>query len=177
VWVGPLFFFTGIDAAGTFPVSVPDVDAPISVKAGVSAADGRHGEVAVPLPAQGPWKLVVPACPAFVSPPDAANAVTKDTVFTWTKPAGYVSSVGWLAGDWNVYLMTTQTQAKIPDLSALGVELSGTLTGGWFVGAVGPAQTTDEGMEYEKRQFSSGYPQGARASLSAGGLREFAAPL
>lgn len=174
--VGPFRFYTGIVAAGDHVVSVPAIDAPLSIEVLLAGADTRGGKLAMPLPESGAIEIDIPALPEPVSPPDAANAVTQSTVFSWTKTTGFLTSVHWLVNEWNIYLYSPLSQSTIPDLSALGVSLDGTLTGSWAIGAVGPATTAEEMMDIEMREYASSYRAGVRGYLSAGVRRNFAAP-
>lgn len=174
---GPVAASTGIKTAGDHTVKIPQIDdASVTVSVAVKGDDGSQGNLALEPPANGAWQISVPALPQHLSPPADANAVTKDTVFTWTKPSGFITSVAFEVEGWAVYLATNKTQAKIPDLSALGIAFEGTLTGSWLLYSVGPATTVDDQMRIEHDEYAEAFHRGAWGFLYEAAPLKFTAP-
>lgn len=177
VQFGPVAAATGIKTAGDHTVKIPQIDdATVAVSVFVKGDDGSQGNLALEPPADGAWEISVPALPQHLSPPADANAVTKDTVFAWTKPTGFVTSVAFEVEGWGVYLATDKTQSKIPDLSALGISFEGKLTGSWGLYAVGPAETVDDQMRIEHEEYAEPFHTGSWGFLYEKEPLKFTAP-
>jgi len=83
--------------------------------------------------------------PRLGLPVDGATGVTKETAFSCSKFEGgvHIFAIVGEPGQPRYQIVTTATEAKIPDLSAAGIALPSAANYMWTVGGYAPFSSTD----------------------------------
>lgn len=98
-------------------------------------------------PAAGTLELVLPSISTPVFPAEGAIEVDESTEFSWSTPAdGMLSVIDFTVPTYEVRVVTTETHAKLPDLSKFGVNYSPKSAGSWRVISLGPVEGVDNAL-------------------------------
>lgn len=131
-----------------FSLATPDVSGfsyYVALTAELGDADVRT-RVAVADATATDVNVQIPAPPQLLQPADGQVGVTGSTVFEWTPMADgiYVMAAISPTPDAPYYVtFTDDTEARLPDVGALGISLPGAATYTWGVQAFAPADSID----------------------------------
>jgi len=119
--------------AGDFSVVVPNVDRSTSlVVNGQYPGDIYVSAWATPPTGNSDWNVALPGPVIQTLPIDKAAKLPLNTKFSWETAANIYSMVMWNFDEWAVFRVTSGAETTLPDLSAFGIDLSGS-SAGWTV--------------------------------------------
>jgi len=138
------------DPGGTFAVRAPTI-AGVGFSLTLSATDGAGRILFTRVAAPAfPSDVVLDSPPPhdLLAPLDGTAGIDYDTVFSCTPSTlgAYVFTV-WGAGPSRYAVITADPEAKIPDLSAFGLDLGAAQSYSWSAVAIGPFASVDEVAE------------------------------
>lgn len=89
--------------------------------------------------------LELPAPPQLLEPANSQVGVTENALFKWKPLENALYELGVVAPTATSYLIvTTNAEARLPDLSAIGVSLPSAADYAWYVQAYAPIASVDE---------------------------------
>jgi hypothetical protein len=145
MWVGPLQLDMAV-AAGEGNIVVPKTGLPTQLlvySAGIEGTCFSQAEVKL----DHDLELVSYLPPVQSRPEKNATGIKEGDEFFWDEvPANGVATLNLEVGDWTIYVRTTSTSAKLPNLAPLHVKLPGQISGAWSMSVIGPATTIEESL-------------------------------
>lgn len=123
--------------------NLPNISFQVSAWA-VNSASSVTGYITGLAPNTSNISIALPAGPELRQPAKGATGVNAATLFSWTPFSGGVHLAVMKSAAANYFILTSDTNTTLPDLSALGLGLPSSAVFTWQVDAYGPFASVDQ---------------------------------